>query len=74
MPSFYFNPIKIDSIGSGAQVNFGDVLNISPKAMSKSISGSGAFETGDFQVHYEWFSLTNTIDSDGSDQTIAANN
>jgi spore germination protein PF len=73
MPSIV-GPVKIDSISSAGQVNFGDVFNISPKANSKSYAGSGSFSTGDFQFHNEWISSTNTLDSDGVDETIAANN
>lgn len=73
MPSIV-GPVKITSIGSGAQVNFGDILNVSPKSNSKTYAGSGSLSTGDVQFHNEWLSSTNTLDSDGADESIAANN
>lgn len=73
MPSIV-GPIKINSIGSGAQVNFGDALNIAPKNISKSYGGAGAFPTGDLQFHYNLISNTNTLDPDVADSSIAGNN
>ena len=74
MPSIICGPIKINSVGSAAQVNFGDALNISPKSNSKSYAGSGAFPTGDLQYHVDFVSNTNTFDADANDEIIAANN
>jgi spore germination protein PF len=73
MPSIV-GPVKITNVTSAGQVNFGDALNISPKNNSKSYGGSGTFATGDFHFHNEWISNTNTLDSDGVDETLAANN
>jgi spore germination protein PF len=66
--------IKLDAVSSGGQVNFGDSLNISPKANSKLYMGSGSFPVGDFQFHNGWVSSANTNDSDGADETITENN
>jgi len=73
MPSIV-GPVKINSVGSGAQINFGDTLNVSPKSNSKTYTGSGSVSTGDVQFHYEMISNTNTLDSDATDEIIAANN
>lgn len=43
--SVIIGPVKIDSISSAGQVNFGDALNISPKAITKSYGGAGSFST-----------------------------
>lgn len=73
MPSIV-GPVKITSVGSGGQVNFGDILNVSPKSNSKTYAGSGSFGTGDVHFYNDWVSSTNTLDSDVTDETIAANN
>jgi hypothetical protein len=67
-------PVELDSVSSAGQVNFGDLVNSSPKANSKLYMGSGSFPTGDFQSHNGWVSSTNTLDSNIKDGTIAANN
>lgn len=66
MPSIV-GPIWINSIGGGV-VNFGDSLNVSPTSSSKTSSGSGSFNTGDFICTNNWVSATNSIDPDVSDQ------
>jgi spore germination protein PF len=72
MPSL-FGAIKINSISGGA-VNFGDSLNISPKASDKTVSGAGGGGTGDFQIIVNGTSITNAADPDIADQNITANN
>lgn len=71
MPSIV-GPVKINSVGGGA-VNFGDSFYISPKANSKSVTGSGSFNTGDFHVVNNGLSATNPIDPDVNDQNQAGN-
>jgi spore germination protein PF len=66
MPSIV-GPININSV-SGGVINFGDSLNISPTSSSKTFSGSGSFNTGDFIMTNNGISATNTIDPDISDQ------
>ncbi|MFC7392276.1 spore germination protein [Scopulibacillus cellulosilyticus] len=71
MPSL-IGPIKVNTV-SGA-VNFGDTLNVAPKAVSKTFTGSGGFGTGDFHIENNGFSLTNTFDPDINDTNNAGNN
>jgi spore germination protein PF len=73
MPSVV-GPIKITSVSSGAVVNFGDTLYISPKVATKTNGGSGAFNTGDFIITMNGINLTNDFDQDVSDSNVTANN
>ncbi|MDQ0232245.1 spore germination protein [Metabacillus malikii] len=66
-------PIKINSVGGGV-VNFGDSFYLSPKSQSKTASGSGAGNTGDFHVVNNVLNATNMIDPDVADQNMTANN
>lgn len=66
-------PIKINTVSTGGVVNFGDTFYISPKTSSKTASGSGAGNVGDFWVLNNGISATNMIDPDVSDQNIAGN-
>ncbi|MFC0524852.1 spore germination protein [Pontibacillus salicampi] len=70
MPSIV-GPIKINSVGGGV-INFGDSFYISPKASSKSVSGSGSGNTGDFINTNNGFSTSNPIDPDAFDQPTVA--
>jgi spore germination protein PF len=65
MPSIV-GPITINN--ADGVINFGDSLNISPTSSSKTFSGSGSFNTGDFIMTNNGISATNTIDPDLSDQ------
>ncbi|WP_078548240.1 spore germination protein [Litchfieldia alkalitelluris] len=71
MPSIV-GPIKINSVGGGV-VNFGDAFYLSPKSTSKTMAGSGAFNTGDFIMTNNGINATNTIDPDINDQQVAGN-
>jgi spore germination protein PF len=71
MPSIV-GPIKINSV-SGGVVNFGDALNNSPKSTSKSVSGSGGGNTGDFIIVNNGISISNSVDPDVKDQNQTAN-
>jgi spore germination protein PF len=62
MPSLIGGPIKI--VSNSGTVLFGDTGFISPKAPSKSYTGSGSGHTGDFQVSINGISSTNIIDPD----------
>ncbi len=73
MPSVILAPIKISSVSSSGTVNFGDTLYISPKTTSKSSSGSGGSNTGDFMLVNNFWNLTNTIDPDINDSNNLAN-
>jgi spore germination protein PF len=56
--------IKVLSVGSGAVVNIGDSLYISPKSTSKTYAGSGSFNTGDLPVTNNGLNATLTTDND----------
>ncbi|WP_408006280.1 spore germination protein [Pseudalkalibacillus sp. A8] len=73
MPSVILAPIKISAVSSSATVNFGDTLYISPKMTSKSSSGSGGSNTGDFMLVNNFWNFTNTIDPDINDSNNLAN-
>ncbi|WP_281887997.1 spore germination protein [Paenibacillus sp. YYML68] len=72
MPSIILAPIKIT--GNGGELVFGDVLQITPKSTSKTASGSGGGNTGDFSATFTLFSFTNTFDPDVADSNNTANN
>ncbi|RDW18239.1 hypothetical protein CWR48_11685 [Oceanobacillus arenosus] len=71
MPSIV-GPIKINSV-SGGVVNFGDSFYLSPKTNSKTNTGSGSFNTGDFITANNGISSTNPFDPDVNDQNNTAN-
>ncbi|MBB6452996.1 spore germination protein PF [Salirhabdus euzebyi] len=71
MPSIV-GPLKINSIDGGV-VNFGDSFYLSPKSTSKTASGSGAFNTGDFICTNTFVSSTNPFDPDFQDQVQIGN-
>lgn len=71
MPSVIGGPINIGS-ASGV-VHFGDSFYISPKSNTKSYSGSGGANTGNFVLANNGVSATNTFDPDAADQPHAQN-
>jgi len=70
MPSYIAGPIKITNVSSEGTVNFGDTLQIAPKSASKSFSGAGGGNTGDFLQTNTFVSFTNSIDPDVSDSNV----
>lgn len=66
-------PVQIVNVGGGV-VQFGDTFFISPKSASKSMSGSGAGNTGGFIITNNALSGTNTLDSNLVDQPLTGNN
>jgi hypothetical protein len=64
---------KAVSIGSGGVLQIGDAAEIVPKDLSKTFAGSGAFNTGDGILTHNVISSTNTLDTDGTDQSIISN-
>ncbi|RKL69262.1 hypothetical protein CR203_04335 [Salipaludibacillus neizhouensis] len=70
MPSIV-GSFKINS--NGGVINFGDTQNISPKSTTKSVSGSGAGNTGDFIVTNNGININNTADPDVVDQNQTGN-
>ncbi len=71
MPSIICGPFKVNE--NGGIMNFGDALNISPKSVSKSVSGSGGGNSGDFTIVNNGISVNNVLDPDVLDQNQAAN-
>ncbi|MGG0719151.1 spore germination protein [Robertmurraya massiliosenegalensis] len=66
-------PVQVINLGGGV-LQFGDSLFISPKSASKSMSGSGAGNTGGFIVTNNLISASNTLDTNLVDQPLAGNN
>ena len=66
MPSIV-GAVKVVSVGSGAVVQFGDTLLISPSSTTKSYAGAGSFVTGDLPVTNNAVSGTLTNDPDLND-------
>jgi spore germination protein PF len=66
-------PVQIINVGGGV-IQFGDTFFISPKSASKSMSGSGAGNTGGFIITNTALSGTNTLDTNVTDQPITGNN
>ncbi|SDH49763.1 spore germination protein [Alteribacillus bidgolensis] len=71
MPSIVLGPFKFNS--NDGVINFGDTRNIAPKETSKSISGSGGGNTGDFLLTNNGININNTIDPDVFDQNQTGN-
>ncbi|MFC3882345.1 spore germination protein [Bacillus songklensis] len=67
-------PIQINHISAGGVVNVGDSVYISPKHSTKSISGSGGGNNGNFFIVKNDISITNGVDRDVNDQNQTANN
>ncbi|MDF1507379.1 spore germination protein [Robertmurraya sp. DFI.2.37] len=66
-------PVQVINLGGGV-LQFGDSLFISPKSASKSMSGSGAGNTGGFIITNNLISASNTLDTNLVDQPLAGNN
>ncbi|MBP1947290.1 spore germination protein PF [Virgibacillus subterraneus] len=71
MPSIV-GPIKINSVGGGV-INFGDSFYLAPKSTSKTNTGAGSQNTGDFICTNSGLSSTNPFDPDVNDQNLTAN-
>ncbi|GGH73146.1 putative spore germination protein GerPF [Compostibacillus humi] len=71
MPSIV-GPIKINSVGGGV-INFGDSFYLAPKSTSKTNTGSGSLNTGDFINTNTGVNATRTLDPDVNDQNVTAN-
>ncbi|PLR67400.1 MULTISPECIES: spore germination protein [Bacillaceae] len=69
MPSI-LGTININHV-SGGVMNFGDSFNISPKNVSKTISGSGGGNSGNLILVSNGISKTNSVDPDVNDQNAA---
>ncbi|WLD91586.1 spore germination protein [Alkalihalobacillus sp. AL-G] len=73
MPSIILAPIKITSVSGDGTVSFGDVFYNAPKSTSKSASGAGGGNTGDFMTSTTIFNITLPIDPDASDSDNIGN-
>ncbi|WP_316571139.1 spore germination protein [Neobacillus sp. YIM B06451] len=65
-------PVNIHNV-TGGTVNFGDVLNISPKSTAKTFQGAGSSNTGIFNATGSAVSGTNVLDTKLVDQPTTAN-
>lgn len=66
-------PVQVINLSEGL-MQFGDSLIISPKSATKSLSGSGAGNTGGFIIANNLFSASNGLDANLVDQPITGNN
>lgn len=69
--------VKVNDVGSGSIVQFGDTLKISPKSNSKTYVGSGTNNTGDNPRTNNLIDLSLTIDSDNGNiqgESISSSN
>lgn len=73
MPAVIIGGVKVTSVGGNGTVNMGDVLQIAPKSTSKSNSGAGGSNTGDFLQTNTFCSVTNTFDADVNGSSNVAN-
>ncbi|RDU35521.1 spore germination protein [Neobacillus piezotolerans] len=71
MPAL-IGPVTIQNL-TGGTVNFGDVLNISPKSTSKSFDGAGSANIGIFVATGSAVSGTNVLDTKLIDQPMTGN-
>lgn len=69
MASIFLGPIEINS-NEGIIIT-GNSFIVSPTSTSKTIAGSGSFNTGIYITNNNGPSKSNTNDSDGSDSNIA---
>lgn len=65
--------VNVNSIGSSAVFNIGDIYSVSPYSVAKTFAGAGSFNTGDNLTLYNQYSQTNTYDKDNLDQVISGN-
>ena len=68
------SPVVINNVGGNAVVNFEGSINISPKYISKTFSGSGAGHNGVLNLTIAAPSSTNTSIVDFVNQPIAFDN
>ncbi|WP_018662407.1 spore germination protein [Heyndrickxia acidiproducens] len=71
MPAI-IGPLQIFNVGGGV-VHFGDTAIISPKASSKTTTGSGSLSTSAFVITNNALSANNTASGSVIDQPTAGN-
>ncbi|WP_407639775.1 spore germination protein [Bacillus sinesaloumensis] len=69
MASIFLGPIEINS-NEGVIVT-GNSFYVSPTSSSKTITGSGSFNTGIYVTNHNHVSRSNTLDPDFSDANTA---
>ncbi|MEH7226283.1 spore germination protein [Bacillus sp. JJ1566] len=69
MASIFLGPIEINS-NEGIIIT-GNSFYVSPTSSSKTISGSGSFNTGIYITNNNGVSTSITFDQDGADSTIS---
>jgi spore germination protein PF len=74
MPVTIRGPLQIHNVTTYGIVKFGDSMTLTPKNVSKSFVGSGAFNTGGGVLINTAVNATNYIDPSGIDQPIVGNN
>lgn len=74
MPVTIRGPLQIHNVTTFGVVKFGDSLALTPKNVSEASVGSGAINTGGAVIINTGVSVTNYIDPNIIDQSIAGNN
>lgn len=74
MPAKINGPVTIDNITNDGDVQFGDLLFITPKIATKAQGGSGGFNTGGGIITNTLGSATNYISPSVIDKPITRNN
>jgi spore germination protein PF len=73
MPAMIIGGIKVTNVSGNGTVNMGDVLQIAPKSTTKTNSGAGGGNSGDFLQTNTFCSVVNILDSDGVDSGVKGN-
>ncbi|MFC4182189.1 spore germination protein [Saccharococcus thermophilus] len=74
MPAMIIGGIKVTNVSGNGTVNMGDVLQIAPKSTTKTNSGAGGANSGDFLQTNTFCSVVNLFDPDVSDAGVKGNN
>ncbi|OEH91668.1 spore germination protein [Bacillus solimangrovi] len=72
MPAFV-GAVNVNSMGTAAVFNIGDVYTIAPESSAKTFSGAGSFNTAERIQLRNDYSVTNTYDNDLYDQPVTGN-
>ncbi|HHY72538.1 MAG TPA: spore germination protein [Bacillus bacterium] len=65
--------VNVVSLAASSVMNIGDVFTIAPKSTAKTFAGAGSFITGDTNTVTNYYSNTNTYESDTVDQPMLLN-
>lgn len=72
MPAF-LGTLQILDIGGGANVQFGDLAWLSPKAATKAATGGSGGDTAAFNIQNNLISINNALDTSVIDQPTVGN-